>query len=78
MEISTRKILFIQEFLRLKNEKVILQLENLLQNNIKETDDDNIHPMSIEELNRRIDLSLDDSKNDNLTEVNELISEIEK
>ena len=62
----------------MKNEEVILELENLLHNNIKDEGDDDILPMSIEELNRRIDLSLDDSKNGNLTEVNELISEIEK
>ena len=34
--------------------------------------------MSIEDLNKRIDLSLSDSQNDNITEINDLLDEITK
>jgi len=78
MDIQTRKISFVQEFLKLQNEKIILRFEKLLQNEKKNIVENDIQPMSIEEFNRRIDLSLEDSKKGRLTEANELISEIEK
>jgi hypothetical protein len=34
--------------------------------------------MSVQELNRRIDKSMEDSKNGRLTEANDLLAEIEK
>ena len=37
-----------------------------------------VKAMSVEELNKRIDLSLEDSKNKRFTEANQLITEIEK
>ena len=40
--------------------------------------DKEFQPMSLEELNSRIDKSLEDSKNGRLTKSNDLISEIEK
>lgn len=75
MDLQTRKIAFIQEFLKLQNEEVISRLEKLLK---KEKKVDNVNPMTIQELNKRIDKSLEDSKNGKLIEANDLISEIEK
>ena len=78
MDIQTRKIEFIQEFLKLHNEDLISKFENLLyseailQNNLL------MQPMSIEELNSRIDISLNDSLNNRLTESKDLLAEIEK
>jgi len=74
MKLEARKLSFIQEFLKIQSEETISLLESILR---KETTD-TIHPMSIEKLNQRIDQSLDDAKNGKITEVNDLISEMEK
>lgn len=65
MDLQTRKIEFVQEFLKLQSEEVISQLENLLKNrNKKDVDEDEIFKtISIEEFNNRIDKSEDDFKN---------------
>lgn len=65
MDLQTRKIEFVQEFLKLQSEEVISQLENLLKNrNKKDVDEDEIFKtISIEEFNSRIDKSEDDFKN---------------
>ena len=74
MKLEARKLSFIQEFLKIQSEETISLLESILR---KETTD-TIQPMSIEDLNQRIDQSLDDAKNGKITDVNDLISEIEK
>lgn len=61
MDLQTRKIEFIQEFLKLQSEEVISQFENLLKK--KSTNEESIiKPMSIKELNSRIDKSEADFK----------------
>ncbi len=76
MDLQTRKILFIQEFLKLESEKAISHLEKLLQKE-KEANPD-LKPMTVQEYQKRIDQAVHDSENGKLTESNELISEIEK
>ena len=73
MDIQTRKLRFIQEFLKIQSEELISRLEKILINN-----EDNFNPFSIEELNTRIDQSLEDSKNDKVIESNDLLSEIKQ
>lgn len=76
MDLQTRKILFVQEFLKLESEKAISHLEKLLE---KETENvSEFSPMSLQEYQKRIDQSLDDSLNGRLIESNQLLSEIEK
>lgn len=65
MDIQTRKIEFIQEFLKLQNEELISRLENLLRASKSKNDD--FKQMTIDELNSRVDQSMSDSKNDRLT-----------
>lgn len=60
MDIQTRKIEFVQEFLKLQSEEVISQFENLLR---KKRKVESFEPMSIEEFNARINQSEDDFKN---------------
>lgn len=64
MDLQTRKIEFVQEFLKIQSEEVISQLENLLKSRNKKNEDENefFSPFSIEEFNRRIDQSEDDFK----------------
>ena len=73
MDIQTRKIEFIQEFLKVQSEELISRLESVLKNK-----DDDFKPFTIEELNARVDKSLDDSKNDRVIESTVLRSEMEE
>jgi len=76
MDLDTRKIIFIKDFLKLESEKAISQFEKLLQKETKMNVE--FSPMSIIDYQQRIDKSLKDSKNGRFTESDDLISEIEK
>lgn len=78
MNLETRKLSFIQEFLKTQNEKTISHLEAVLRKEKTVIEFENIQPMTIKEFNKRIDKSLNDSKKGKLTEANDLISEIDK
>ena len=71
MDIQSRKIEFIQEFLKIDSEEVITQFEKLLE---KIEFKNNVSPMSIIELNRRIDRSESDFKNGRYKSSSELLS----
>lgn len=73
MDIESRKISFMQEFLTIQSEEVLSRLENLLRKE-KEID---FKPMSTEQLQHRIDLSLDDSENDRIVKASDLKSKYE-
>ena len=73
MDIQTRKIVFVQEFLKLQSETVISRFEELLK-----SESDDFQPMTMKEFNARIDQSLEDSKNDNVIEATELLKEIKE
>ncbi len=76
MDLQTRKLNFIQDFIKLESEEAISQLEKLLQ---KETQNNTeLKPMTMKEFQKRIDQSTEDSQNRRLTENSKLISEIEK
>ena len=77
MDIQTRKIEFVQELLKLENEELLTQLEDLLHS-VNSINDSDFKPMSVSEFNNRIDQSIDDSKNEKLTSTNDLILEIDK
>jgi hypothetical protein len=76
MDLQTRKLNFIQDFLKLESEKAISHLEKLLQKESQTNSE--LKPMTMKEFQKRIDQSTEDSKNDRLTENSKLISEIEK
>ena len=76
MDLQTRKINFVQDFLKLKSEKAIVQFENLLRKEI--STEDNLKVFTINEFQSRINKSSDDSSKGKVTEVSDLISEIEK
>jgi len=75
MDIQTRKIEFIQAFLKLESEEVISQFENLLiKKSASEIDEhQSAERMSIAELNERIDQSETDFKNGNYKNTSELL-----
>ena len=77
MDLQTRKLHFIQEFLRLNNEKLISKLENLLKSEKAKSYEQHLSPLSEEELNRIIDEAEKDSKEGRLTSAVELKKEID-
>ena len=76
MDLQTRKITFVQEFLKIQSEEVIIHLEKILEKEKERMTISDFSPMTLEEFNKRIDKSLLDSQNDRLTENNDLTSEI--
>lgn len=61
MNLEARKIEFVQEFLKLQSEETISRLEEMLEKE-KNASTDPV-PMTQEELNKRIDQSESDFKN---------------
>ncbi|MCF6213515.1 MAG: hypothetical protein L3J45_05770 [Flavobacteriaceae bacterium] len=78
MSLETRKISFIQEFLRLQNEEIVTGLENFLRNRKIELVEKEFKPMSLNQFNKEIDQALDDSKNDRIIKATDLKDEFQK
>lgn len=78
MNIEARKISFIQEFLKLQNEDIINSLEQLLKKRRAESIEDNLKPMSMEALNKRIDKSMEDSRKGRVIKAEDLKAVINK
>ncbi len=72
MNIESRKLLFIQEFLRVKNEEIVIGLEKILKQWKSRQHEKDLKPMSLEQLNKEIDQALDDSREDNVIKADEL------
>jgi len=72
MDIQTRKLNLITYLAQLQDESFFDEIEEYISKLEKE---DNTKSFSIEELNTRIDESLEDSKNDRITDSNDLLSE---
>lgn len=73
MDIQSRKIEFVQEFLKIQSEEVVSQFERLLQKE-KKIRTKELSPMSVIELNRRIDKSESDFKNKRYKTSSELLA----
>ena len=78
MDLQTRKITFVQEFLRLQNEEIISVLENILRKKKLDLYELNQKPMSMEQFNNEIDQALEDSKNGKLTKAADMKEKIKK
>ncbi|MDN3620869.1 MULTISPECIES: hypothetical protein [Polaribacter] len=78
MDLQTRKIEFVQEFLKLQSEEVISRFEKILRKENGNSKQEEFNPMSIEEFNSRIDQSINDSKNGRLISSGELKAKIEE
>jgi hypothetical protein len=76
MDLQTRKIKFIQEFLKLQSEEIIAQFENLLKKRTAHKIEEKEHfkPMSVECLNNRIDQSEKDFEDNKYKTTSELLS----
>ena len=78
MDLETRKISFIQEFLAIQNEEIVIRLENFLKKEKKNNLDKAFRPMTMEAFQDRINKSMEDSKNGRVTEMGDFLAEIEK
>ncbi|MFA7617195.1 MAG: hypothetical protein WCY16_11510 [Weeksellaceae bacterium] len=72
MDIQTRKIKFIQKFLRIEDESLILRMEELLKIAQAESERD-LKPFTVEELNQRIEQSEEDFKSGRYKTTQELL-----
>jgi len=77
MDLQTRKITFVKEFLKIQSEDVVIRLEKLLKKEKEKITNNDISPLTLDEFNKRIDMSLLDSLNNRLTENNDLTTEIQ-
>ncbi len=77
MDLQTRKIQFIQEILRIKNENIIEKLEKILHQERKKVIDKELSPMTIEEFNTLIDSAENDSENDRMYNAGEILKDID-
>ncbi len=78
MDLQTRKIAFIQEFLKLQNEEVIAALERLLHQKKVANYDEHPKAISVEQLNEDVDQALVDAKNDRVIKASVLKSQVKK
>ncbi|WP_456313208.1 hypothetical protein [Pseudomonas shirazensis] len=78
MDLEARKISFVQEFLRLESEEIVIHLEKILHKQKVELIDQEMKSMSIDQFNKEIDQSLDDAENGRIRSAKDLKSKIEK
>lgn len=78
MNLEARKISLVQEFLRIDNEKIISALENLLHKSKSESFDENLKPISLDQLNSEIDKAIDDEDKGKLINAKDLKNKIQK
>lgn len=77
MDLQTRKLKLIQEFLKIQSEEIISRLEKVLKKENLKAEQEDFKPMSVEEFNSRIDQSMEDSKNGRLIAASELKAKID-
>jgi len=78
MDIQTRKINFVQEFLRLRNIKLIEKLEKILLEDKAKDYEANLKPLSIDNFNKMVDKSIEDSTQGNVVDARELKESVKR
>ena len=78
MDLQARKIEFVQEFLKIQSEDILVRLENLLKKETSKDHNQDVKPFTVEEFNDRINRSMLDSKHSKLTDNEEIIAEMHK
>ena len=77
MNLEARKIEFVQEFLKLQSEEAISRFEKILRKEKKVSDEQIFEPMTQDELNKRIDQSESDFRNNRFKSSSELLAKYE-
>ena len=78
MDIQTRKLNFVQEFLRLRNIKLIEKLEKILLEDKAKDYEVNLKPINLDNFNKMIDKSVEDAKLGNVVDARELKESVKK
>ena len=78
MDIQTRKINFVQEFLRLRNIKLIEKLEKVLLEDKAKDYEANLKPLSIDNFNKMVDKSIEDATQGNVVDARELKESVKR
>lgn len=78
MDIQSRKLAFIQAFLNLQSEEMIVQFEKLMKKAKNMDEENQFKPFSTEEMNERISRSEDDFNNKKFKTTFELLSKYER
>jgi hypothetical protein len=78
MDLQTRKIEFVQEFLRLQSEEIISGLEKFLRKEKREYFEKQLTPMSIDQFHHEIDQSMKDSEEGRIISARELKQKTKK
>ncbi|MBE8713755.1 hypothetical protein [Sphingobacterium hungaricum] len=78
MTFDDRKILLIEEFLKIDDQDVIKALEILIEQNKVTRYEENLKPMSISELNEEIDMGIKDEQENKLISVRDLKEQVKK
>lgn len=76
MDFQTRKIQFIQEFLKYANSSVLDKMEDLLRQERNKEFEKEIKPMTLEEYEHRIESAFEDVKNNRVGSAKQLKNEI--
>ncbi|MDP2685747.1 MAG: hypothetical protein Q8O62_00900 [Aequorivita sp.] len=77
MNLEARKIEFVQEFLKLQSEEAVSRLEKILRKEKMASDERKFEPMTQDELNKRIDQSESDFRNNRFKNSSQLIAKYE-
>ena len=77
MDLVSRKMSFVQEFLRISDEDLIAKLERLLWSEKKKSLSTDFNPMTIEVFNEMVNKAENDFKNGRVTEAKELLGNVE-
>ena len=77
MDIQLRKIHFVQEFLRLKNEQLIAKLEDILISEKKKLYESGLKPYTVEELYQSVQEAKADADAGRVTKAEDLQREID-
>lgn len=78
MNLETKKLLLIQEFLKIDDEKLINALGNFLHKNNSGVYEDDFKSLSLKQLNDEIDTALEDEKNGRILSAEELKDKIQE
>jgi len=76
MDLQSRKIQFIQEFLKYANASILDQFEEMLKLERRKLFEKEIKPMTIKEYELRIEKAFEDVKNDRIKSAKSLKAEI--
>lgn len=78
MDLQTRKISFVQEFLSIQSEEVISRLEKYLETEKIQLFEKKLKTKTQKTLNKEIDIAIEDAKNGRVIDVFELKEKVKK